>query len=175
MSAYVQVALPVPLFKTFTYAVPEEWADRDLVGMRVSVPFGRRTMTGVIVEERESTELDRVRDIAAMADGSLELPDLLRSLLIGGGDRIERVGDLSRNSSVIAREPHRKVASEHGLKRFEQIRSIETRMSPVDIDRARVRAFFRRKRKRVFDRQELRLFSACPRHGFTRAVQKSSD
>jgi primosomal protein N' (replication factor Y) len=68
MPAYVQVALPVPLFKTFTYAVPEEWADRELVGMRVSVPFGRRTMTGVIVEERESTDLDRVRALLDLLD-----------------------------------------------------------------------------------------------------------
>jgi len=68
MSSFIQVALPVPLFKTFTYAVPEEWRDSDLVGMRVSVPFGRRTLTGIVVEERDSTELEKVRALLDLLD-----------------------------------------------------------------------------------------------------------
>ncbi len=79
MALYVQVALPVPLFKTFTYSVPEEWRDLDLVGMRVSVPFGRRTLTGVALEERDSTELGKVRDVLDILDPEpLFTPDMLR-------------------------------------------------------------------------------------------------
>lgn len=68
MSPFVQVALPLPLFKTFTYAVPEQWRDYELVGMRVTVPFGRRTLTGVVVEERQSTDLEKVRELLDLLD-----------------------------------------------------------------------------------------------------------
>ncbi len=70
MALFVQVAVPVPLFKTFTYAVPEPWQDLVLLGMRVSVPFGRRTMTGVIVEERAATDLKRVRELLDLLDAA---------------------------------------------------------------------------------------------------------
>jgi len=79
MSLYVQVALPIPLFKTFTYAVPEEWRDRELVGMRVSVPFGRRTLTGVIAEERDSTDLAKLRPLLDLLDPEpLFTPEMIR-------------------------------------------------------------------------------------------------
>ncbi|MEZ4699995.1 MAG: primosomal protein N' [Rhodothermales bacterium] len=47
--ATVQVALPLPLDKTFTYAVPDALRFRANVGCRVLVPFGHRSQTGVIV------------------------------------------------------------------------------------------------------------------------------
>ncbi|HVZ39926.1 MAG TPA: primosomal protein N' [Candidatus Kapabacteria bacterium] len=68
MADFVQVALPVPLFKSFTYSVPEEWRDLDLVGMRVTAPFGRRTLTGIVVEELAETELKKVRAIIDLLD-----------------------------------------------------------------------------------------------------------
>ncbi|HEY2165495.1 MAG TPA: DEAD/DEAH box helicase family protein, partial [Gemmatimonadaceae bacterium] len=46
----VSVALPVPLFHTFTYEVPPELADRARPGMRVVVPFRNRRAMGVVVE-----------------------------------------------------------------------------------------------------------------------------
>jgi primosomal protein N' (replication factor Y) len=68
MPNFVQVALPVPIFKTFTYSVPEQFAGHVLVGMRVSVPFGKRSMTGVIVDEIDHTDLAKVRPIADVLD-----------------------------------------------------------------------------------------------------------
>lgn len=79
MPRFVQVALPVPLFKTFTYAVPDVWRQSSLLGRRVSVPFGRRTLTGVVVQESESTEVEKVRDLLDVLDRSpLFSPELLR-------------------------------------------------------------------------------------------------
>ncbi len=46
----VSVALPVPLFRTFTYEIPAELTDRARPGMRVVVPFRNRRAMGVIVE-----------------------------------------------------------------------------------------------------------------------------
>src|SRR5579864_4463292 len=44
---YCEVALPVPLNQSFTYAVPDSL---DLLpGMRVIVPFGSRKLLGVVL------------------------------------------------------------------------------------------------------------------------------
>ena len=45
----VEIAVPLPLYQTFTYAVPAGLADRACPGCRVLVPFGRRTVTGYIL------------------------------------------------------------------------------------------------------------------------------
>ena len=55
MAAYCEVALPVPLRSTFTYALRASMdvAPHDgnsLVGRRVVVPFRNRAMTGVAVK-----------------------------------------------------------------------------------------------------------------------------
>jgi len=46
---YVDVILPLPLANTFTYSVPEEWADSVRIGMRVVVPFGKKKMYTAVV------------------------------------------------------------------------------------------------------------------------------
>jgi primosomal protein N' (replication factor Y) len=66
---FVRVAIQIPSAKTFTYAVPESLASAVAVGMRAVVPFGRRRVTGFIVELMSEAACDQtVRDI-------LELPD----------------------------------------------------------------------------------------------------
>ncbi|MDP4238791.1 MAG: primosomal protein N' [Bacteroidota bacterium] len=46
---YVDVILPLPLGNTFTYSVPDEWAELVRIGMRVVVQFGKKKMyTGII-------------------------------------------------------------------------------------------------------------------------------
>lgn len=44
---FCEVALPVPLRTTFTYAIPEHLAGSEIIGSRVVVPFRRRAMVGV--------------------------------------------------------------------------------------------------------------------------------
>ena len=46
---YIDVIVPLPLGATFTYSVPDEWADAVRVGMRVVVPFGKKKMYTAIV------------------------------------------------------------------------------------------------------------------------------
>ena len=50
---YCEVALPVPLRSTFTYAVPASLAGEALVGRRMVVPFRNRAMIGVGVAESD--------------------------------------------------------------------------------------------------------------------------
>jgi len=50
MKLYAQVALPLPLYKTFTYRVPSEIQEFIKVGMSVVVPFRQRELRGVVVK-----------------------------------------------------------------------------------------------------------------------------
>ena len=68
MPLFVRVAVPVPLFKTFTYAVPERYKGAALFGSRVSVPFGKRTLTGVVVDEMDSSDVEGIKPIKDVLD-----------------------------------------------------------------------------------------------------------
>jgi primosomal protein N' (replication factor Y) (superfamily II helicase) len=66
---YCEVALPVPLRSTFTYAVPDSLQGEDLVGRRVLVPFRNRAMVGVglSVSDR-APAIARVKEISELLD-----------------------------------------------------------------------------------------------------------
>jgi len=66
---FCNVALPVPLRTTFTYAVPE--ASRGTVhpGSRVLVPFRKKAMVGVVVEFAENApQGTKIREITRALD-----------------------------------------------------------------------------------------------------------
>ena len=50
---YVEVALPVPLRKLFTYRLPIGLGDVAMIGARLSVPFGRQKLIGYAVNFRD--------------------------------------------------------------------------------------------------------------------------
>jgi primosomal protein N' (replication factor Y) len=53
---YAEVAVPVHVHQTFTYALPASLASSARPGCRVLVPFGNQLLTGYIVELYESLE-----------------------------------------------------------------------------------------------------------------------
>jgi primosomal protein N' (replication factor Y) len=68
-SLLCNVALPVPLRTTFTYAVPESLRESAQPGTRVLVPFRNKSVVGVVVEFTESApENAKVREIAKVLD-----------------------------------------------------------------------------------------------------------
>jgi primosomal protein N' (replication factor Y) (superfamily II helicase) len=78
---YCEVALPVPLRSTFTYAVPTSLEGEPLVGRRVVVPFGRRAMIGVGLSESDRPpDIPRVKEIAEVMDSLPALPPKLIEL-----------------------------------------------------------------------------------------------
>jgi primosomal protein N' (replication factor Y) (superfamily II helicase) len=78
---YCEVALPVPLRSTFTYSVPASLDGEPLVGRRVVVPFGRRTMIGVGLSESDHPpDLLRIKEIAEVMDSVPALPPTLIEL-----------------------------------------------------------------------------------------------
>jgi len=65
----VQVALPVPLRQLFDYRVPAGTMVPE-PGCRVRVPFGRRTLTGVVLARTARSDLppERLKNLAAIVD-----------------------------------------------------------------------------------------------------------
>jgi primosomal protein N' (replication factor Y) len=82
---YLQVAVPTPLRQTFTYLAPANIDPHHLIpGCRVSVPFGRRKLVGIIcaISERTDQPHSRLKVIDQLLDSeSLWPPELWQMLL----------------------------------------------------------------------------------------------
>jgi primosomal protein N' (replication factor Y) len=66
---FCNVALPMPLRTTFTYAVPEALRETVRPGCRVLVPFRKKSMVGVVVELVErAPEGTKIREITKALD-----------------------------------------------------------------------------------------------------------
>jgi primosomal protein N' (replication factor Y) (superfamily II helicase) len=89
MPRYCEVALPVPLRSTFTYAVPASLNGNahesgSLVGRRVVVPFRNRAMVGVVLSESDRApqiaQPAKIKEIAEAMDHVSALPPKLIEL-----------------------------------------------------------------------------------------------
>ena len=66
---FCNVALPVPLRTTFTYAVPDALRDSVQPGSRVLVPFRNKALVGVVVQcVQHAPESTKIREIAKVLD-----------------------------------------------------------------------------------------------------------
>ncbi|MFT5893421.1 MAG: primosomal protein N' (replication factor Y) [bacterium] len=81
MNSLVQIAIPSPLYGLFDY----QWKHRQPIipGLRVSVPFGRRSVTGVVVCEIAKSEVpeNKLRAVYKVYDSEPVLPKDLMTLL----------------------------------------------------------------------------------------------
>lgn len=80
MSVFVQVALPVPLFRVFDYQIDLENLPRNalgkkctkeqLLGRRVTVPFGPRQIVGMVVDTQQGITYDhnKVKPVVEVLD-----------------------------------------------------------------------------------------------------------
>lgn len=77
---YCDVALPVPLRTVFTYAIPSPLHDAIVPGCRVVVPFGRRSMVGVVLgRTSQLPEVTQFKQIVQVLDRAPALsPQLLQ-------------------------------------------------------------------------------------------------
>ncbi|MDB4898420.1 MAG: primosomal protein, partial [Gemmatimonadetes bacterium] len=64
----IDVALPLPLFRTFTYRVPPEITGSVTAGSRVVVPFRNRKEIGIVVGTAEPRDGMKLKDIVAAPD-----------------------------------------------------------------------------------------------------------
>tara|TARA_B110000881_G_scaffold34176_1_gene26568 strand:+ start:345 stop:2582 length:2238 start_codon:yes stop_codon:yes gene_type:complete len=66
---FAEVSLPISSFQTFTYLIPDNIESQSLVGSRVSVPFGNRKVSGVVVSLMDSTSFSgEVKSIFKLDD-----------------------------------------------------------------------------------------------------------
>jgi primosomal protein N' (replication factor Y) len=78
---FCNVALPVPLRTTFTYAVPEPMRASLQPGNRVLVPFRKKSLVGVVTEFAESApDGAKIREITRVLDIVPALPPKLIEL-----------------------------------------------------------------------------------------------
>lgn len=77
----VEVAVPCPLHRLFDYRW--SYAETAIPGQRVSVPFGRRNVTGVVVTCKSHSDIpaDKLRRITRRLDDKPILPEDLMRLL----------------------------------------------------------------------------------------------
>jgi primosomal protein N' (replication factor Y) (superfamily II helicase) len=78
---YCEVALPVPLRSTFSYAVPGSLNGEELIGRRVVVPFRNRALVGVCLAISDhAPNVPRVKELAEVMDPLPALPEKLIEL-----------------------------------------------------------------------------------------------
>lgn len=64
----VEIAIPLPLQRTFCYKVPEKLAGLAVTGTRALVPFGRRTVTGYILGPGADSFAGEAKEIVELLD-----------------------------------------------------------------------------------------------------------
>ncbi len=100
-SRYVEVAVPVPLRKLFTYALPPALVSRVSPGVRVAVPFGGRKLAGFVVREIEAPPVaTRIKALASVLDERAIFPPELFEFLVSAADYyLHPLGDVLRSAA----------------------------------------------------------------------------
>ncbi len=94
---YAEVAVPVPLRRTFTYRVPEALAAAVAVGSRVAVPFSGRKLPGVVLALRDEAPQDikKLKSVAGLLESEPLFPEeLLTFLRAAAAYYLHPVGDV---------------------------------------------------------------------------------
>jgi primosomal protein N' (replication factor Y) len=65
---YAEIAVALPVEHLYTYAVPEDLGEEMAVGKRVLVPFGKKYMTGYVVQISQFTDVEKVKELVDVLD-----------------------------------------------------------------------------------------------------------
>ncbi|MDP4192295.1 MAG: primosomal protein N' [Bacteroidota bacterium] len=66
---FAEIVFPLPFRNSFTYCIPNEFLDLAKVGVRAVVPFGKRVLTGFIINVTEKTPLEeKIKPIQDILD-----------------------------------------------------------------------------------------------------------
>jgi primosomal protein N' (replication factor Y) len=97
---FASVAVPAPLARAFSYAVPAEIVAKVVPGARVLCEFGRRKVMGVVVdttEDEPDVERSRIKPLLAVIDSEPALPaELLEFLRELSRYYLSPIGDVLR-------------------------------------------------------------------------------
>ncbi len=78
-TGYIEVAVAIPVFQTFTYSAPESLAGYVTVGKRVLVPFGRRRVTGYVLGAGQDVDHKEVKSVLDVLDEQPLFPSVMVS------------------------------------------------------------------------------------------------
>lgn len=82
MAGIAEVTFDLPISTTFHYRIPREWKAQVAIGKRVSVPFGHRRLTGMVVGLPRQSKFKALKPIESLLDSTPimaeELLDLTR-------------------------------------------------------------------------------------------------
>jgi primosomal protein N' (replication factor Y) len=70
-SSYIEVAVSLPVYNTYTYSVPKSLTDAIAPGKRVLAPFGKQKITGYILGPAKNSDIKGIKNIIEILD---ELP-----------------------------------------------------------------------------------------------------
>lgn len=82
---FARVAVPVPLGRAFTYAIPASLEPKVIVGARVLCEFGRRKLLGVVLEAgafEPELPAEKIKPLSAVVDDEPALPGELVAFLV---------------------------------------------------------------------------------------------
>src|SRR5947209_13311729 len=80
LAAYAEIALPVAVHGTFTYAIPPELRDGVRLGSRVEVPLGTKRTTGFVVALADTAPpATKIKPVRALLDD--EEPALIPEII----------------------------------------------------------------------------------------------
>ncbi|MCW8961367.1 MAG: primosomal protein N', partial [Ignavibacteriaceae bacterium] len=66
---YVELVFPLPFRKSFTYLVPTELDKQTKIGVRAVAPFGKRTLTGFIINKFKKVSIkEEIKPITDIID-----------------------------------------------------------------------------------------------------------
>ena len=66
---YAEVVFPLPFRNSFTYKIPKEFEEQVQLGVRVVCSFGRRVLTGFVINVTETTKVkDKVKSLSDVLD-----------------------------------------------------------------------------------------------------------
>ncbi len=66
---YAQVVFPLPFRNAFTYSIPKDLNGEVQIGKRVVVPFGRRILTGFVIDTSETTDVkEKIKPVKDVLD-----------------------------------------------------------------------------------------------------------
>ena len=85
MAAYANIIVDISLEKldkTFQYRIPKELEEQITEGVQVRIPFGKRTLTGYVMECTDTPEYDvtKIRPIIGIEKGSVAIESQLIAL-----------------------------------------------------------------------------------------------
>ena len=75
---FAEIAIPLPIYQTYTYEVPSELESSIRPGYRVVIPLGKRKITGYVIATQNECQRSDLKLIYDILDDSPALqPDLL--------------------------------------------------------------------------------------------------